>query len=121
MGWSGIQTMSGTEGELYCSLTCILMGILFAVLGNIMPKLKMNGAMGLRTSWSMKNEEVWARSQRLAGMIAFFAGVAIIVEALILRGYVCLFIMAGLILVMVITSVVGSRKIYKNWEKEHNA
>lgn len=121
MAWSGIQTVSGTEGELYCSLSCVLVGIMLAVLGNVMPKLKMNGAMGLRTTWSMKNEEVWARSQRLGGMLAFFAGVAIIVEALILRGYASLFVMMALILAAVIASVVGSRKIYKDWKKEHNA
>ena len=31
-------------------------GILMIILGNVMPKLRMNSIIGLRTKWSMKNE-----------------------------------------------------------------
>lgn len=119
MGWSGIQTMTGTEGELYCSITVVIMGIMFAVLGNVMPKLKMNGAMGVRTPWSTKNEEVWARTQRLGGISMFFGGVAMIVGGLILRGYPALIVMVTVIVAVIVISVIGSYKYYKNWEKEH--
>ncbi len=119
VGYSGIQHISGTEGELYCSAAVILIGILFAALGNIMPKMKMNGLMGLRTSWSMKNEEVWARCQRMGGTVTFFGGVAVILSGIILRGYPSLAAMMIIFLVIFTVMIKGSHQIYTDWEKEN--
>ena len=119
MGYSGIQRISGTEGELYCSAAVILMGILFAVLGNIMPKMKMNGLMGLRTSWSMKNDEVWARCQRMGGTVTFFGGIAVILSGIVLRGYTSLAAMMIIFLVIFAVMIKGSHQIYTDWEKEN--
>ena len=94
------------------------MGILFAVLGNIMPKMKMNGLMGLRTTWSMKNDEVWARCQRMGGTVMFFGGAAIILSGIILRGYPALIAMVILFTVILAVAVNGSHQIYTDWEKE---
>ena len=118
MGYSGIQHLSGTEGELYCSATVILMGILFAVLGNIMPKMKMNGLMGLRTTWSMKNDEVWSRCQRMGGTVTFFGGVAVILSGIVLRGYPSLVAMMIIFLVVFAVMIKGSHQIYTDWEKD---
>ena len=120
IGYTGLQQISGTEGELYCSVTVILIGILFAVLGNIMPKLKMNGLMGLRTTWSMKNDEVWARSQRMGGTVMFFGGAAIILSGIVLRGYPSLAAMMIIFLVIFTVMIKGSHQIYRDWEKENN-
>lgn len=119
IGYSGLERISGTEGELYCSVTAILMGILFAVLGNIMPKMKMNGLMGLRTIWSMKNEEVWARCQRMGGTVTFFGGVAVILSGIVLRGYPSLAAMMIIFLVIFAVMIKGSHQIYNDWEKEN--
>ena len=119
IGYSGLEQITGTEGELYCSVTVILVGILFAVLGNIMPKMKMSGLMGLRTEWSMKNDEVWARCQRMGGTLMFFGGVAIILSGIVLRGYPSLIAMMMIFTVILAVSVKGSHQVYKDWEKEH--
>ncbi len=119
MGYSGLQQINGTEGELYCSAAVILMGILFAVLGNIMPKMKMNGVMGLRTSWSMKNEEVWTRCQRMGGTVTFFGGAAVILSGIVLRGYPALAAMMIIFLVIFAVMIKGSHQIYTDWEKEN--
>lgn len=120
MGYNGLQQISGTESELYCSVTVILMGILFAVLGNVMPKMKMNGLMGLRTTWSMKNETVWERSQRMGGTVTFFGGAAIILSGIILRGYPALVAMTIIFLVVFAVMIKSSHQIYIDWEKENN-
>ena len=120
MAYNGLQQINGTEGELYCSAAVILMGILFAVLGNIMPKMKMNGFMGLRTSWSMKNEEVWTRCQRMGGTVTFFGGIAIILSGIILRGYPSLVAMMTIFLVIFAVMIKGSHQIFTDWEKENH-
>ncbi len=119
IGYNGVQTLQGTSGELYCSVMVILCGIMFAVLGNIVPKLKMNGLLGLRTVWSMKNEEVWARSQRMGGTVLFFGGAAIILAGIILRGFPSVIAAMIIFIVVVAVAVKGSHQIYCDWAKEN--
>lgn len=59
------------------SLLLACMGIGFIVMGNIMPKTKLNSIIGLRTKWSMKNEMTWKRSQRFGGITFIVSGVLI--------------------------------------------
>ena len=50
------------------------MGILFAVLGNMMPKFRQNYFCGIKTPWTYADETVWVRTHRLAGRLFFAAG-----------------------------------------------
>lgn len=58
-------------------------GCLFAYIGNIMPQIKPNYFMGLRTPWTLDNEEVWVKSHRIGGKIMFVGGIAILLSAFI--------------------------------------
>ena len=62
-----------------------IVGVLMIVTGNIMPKLRMNSIMGLRTHWSMKNEVTWKKCQRMGG-ISFIVGGIIIIGVCIVLG-----------------------------------
>lgn len=42
-----------------------LLGVSMIILGSIMPKLRMNAVVGLRTVWSMKNEATWKKANDL--------------------------------------------------------
>ena len=42
-----------------------LLGVSMVLLGNIMPKLRMNSVVGLRTVWSIKNETAWKKANAL--------------------------------------------------------
>lgn len=42
------------------------LGILMVVLGNLLPKSTRNSVVGLRISWSMKNDVVWQKVNALA-------------------------------------------------------
>lgn len=44
-----------------------LMALLFVGLGLIMPRLRRNPIIGIRTPWTLTNEENWARTHRVAG------------------------------------------------------
>lgn len=43
--------------------------LLFLVLGNFMGKVRPNAYMGIRTPWTMKDEEVWHKTHRLSGWV----------------------------------------------------
>ena len=59
------------------------------VIGNVMPKLRMNGLIGLRTGWSMKNETTWKKSQRFGGIVAIVTGVVTIIICCFTKGLLC--------------------------------
>ena len=45
----------------------LLMGLLFVALGLVMPRLRRNPIMGVRTPWTLTSDENWARTHRVAG------------------------------------------------------
>lgn len=69
-----------------------LLGVLFLVLGNIMPRLKSNWWIGIRTPWTLESERVWTATHRLGGWSFVLGGLVMILAALFLpaqaRGWV---------------------------------
>jgi len=53
-------------------------GILFIVIGNYTAKIKSNWFMGIRTPWTLSNEEVWNKTHRLGGKIFILLGLIMI-------------------------------------------
>lgn len=62
-------------------MTLILIGLLFLVLGNYLGKFRANFFMGIKTPWTLANEEVWRKTHRLAGPLFMLAGVVSLVSA----------------------------------------
>jgi uncharacterized membrane protein len=58
--------------------------LLFAFLGNYMPKLRPNRYVGIRTPWTLKSPEVWARTHRLFGRIMLWGSLALVPFCLLL-------------------------------------
>jgi uncharacterized membrane protein len=50
-------------------------GLLLVVLGNGLGKVPQNGVVGIRTPWTLANEEVWTRTNRVGGWLLVLAGV----------------------------------------------
>ena len=66
-------------------------GILFMVMGNSAPKLTRNSFVGIRSPWTLANEEVWWRTHRLAGwLLVLSGGVTVILGFLGYGGLVAL-------------------------------
>lgn len=57
----------------------VALGVLFMVIGNILPKIKPNYYMGLKTPWTLSDEEIWYKAHRLGGKTMFLAGAAILI------------------------------------------
>ena len=54
-----------------------IMGMFFVALGLVLPRVRRNRWVGVRTRWSMSSPEAWARSQRAGGYAMLVAGVLI--------------------------------------------
>ena len=74
-------------------------GVGMVILGNIMPKLRRNSLVGLRTPWSQSSEVVWKKSQRVGGILFMAAGILMIVFCFLLKGVWCF--VAGILVILV--------------------
>lgn len=61
----------------------LIIGAFIFALGLIMPRLRQNGVAGIRTAWTLGNEEVWARTHRLAGYSMAIGGVVTLMSGLV--------------------------------------
>lgn len=103
------ENLNDLEFDMMSGIFAV-MGLAFIILGNIMPKMKRNSVMGLRTSWSMKNDAVWKKCQRFGGISFMAAG------ALTTIG--CLFLFRGtgaLIWTGILTAVMLAADIWYSW------
>ena len=72
-----------------------IIAMLMIVTGNLMPKLRMNSMIGLRTYWSMKNEATWKKSQHIGGISFIIGGIIIIGICIVMKGTPCLLSVLG--------------------------
>ena len=59
------------------------LGLLFIVIGNVLPKLRWNYVVGVRTPWTLADERVWDRTHRFGGWAMVLGGLAILIGGLI--------------------------------------
>jgi uncharacterized membrane protein len=58
-------------------------GLVFAVMGNYLPKVPSNWFVGVRTPWTLSSERSWNLTHRLAGKAFLLAGLALIAITLV--------------------------------------
>lgn len=84
------------------------LGIALILIGNLMPRLRMNSTIGLRTPWSMKNELTWKKCQHFGGISFLLAGILILLCAFLTRGLLCALFAGIILLLTVIVDIVYS-------------
>jgi uncharacterized membrane protein len=57
-------------------IVLVLTALLFVALGLVMPRVKRNPILGVRTAWTLTSDENWARTHRVAGYAMVMGGVA---------------------------------------------
>lgn len=55
-------------------LTCLLVGLGFVMIGNYMPKTRLNFTLGIKLRWTLANEENWYATHRFAGKLWMITG-----------------------------------------------
>ena len=61
----------------------ILLGVTFLVLGNYLPKCKMNAYIGIKLPWTYSSDENWRRTHRLGGFVWVACGVILLVNVVV--------------------------------------
>jgi uncharacterized membrane protein len=60
-------------------LVLVLAGFFFVALGLVLPRVKRNPIIGIRTAWTLRSDENWARTQRVGGYCMVAAGIVSVV------------------------------------------
>lgn len=98
----------------YQKIMAIALSISWIVIGNVLPKLKQNGLVGIRTPWTLASENNWYKTHRVGGKIAVITGIT--------SGLLCLFVFSGEIgiwvslgssIAMLVPIVIYSYLVYK--------
>ena len=89
-----------------------LMGLLFAVMGNYLPKTRMNKTIGIKVYWAYTSEENWNATHRFGGKVWFIGGICMIFAALLPEKW-CIAVMMAAILVLCVIPVVYSWRYYR--------
>lgn len=88
-------------------VTC-LVGCLFIVTGNILPKIKTNFYMGIKTPWTLSHPDVWNKTQRLSGRIMFAVGIVLVFAGIFFQPQIAMvLIIVGAIILTVISTVMS--------------
>ncbi len=70
-----IVSESFSPGKISVAHTVtVLLGLLFVFIGNLLPKIKSNFFLGIRTPWTLSDTTVWHKTHRLAGALFFVCG-----------------------------------------------
>lgn len=95
-------------------IVLLFMGVLFMVMGNYLPKSKQNFTFGIKTPWTLNDEENWNKTHRLAGKIWVIGGAAVCLTSFLESPVV----MIGILIVMAAVPYVYSYRIYKSKKEE---
>ena len=91
----------------------VALGIVLIIVGNVMPKARMNSLCGLRTPWSMKNEVTWKKSQRFGGISFVVAGAVMVVVSLLTHRWICFAWAMGILLSVAVVDVIYTYRVAK--------
>lgn len=92
------------------SIMPVFMGVLFLVLGFILPKCKQNYTIGIKLPWTLHDEKNWDKTHKLAGKLWIYGGIIMVVSGL----FNLTFLFMAIIFALVIIPTVYSYLIYKN-------
>ena len=84
----------------------LLLGLMFIIIGNYLPKARQNYTIGIKIPWTLANEENWNRTHRLAGYLWMICGILMILISL--TRFVPAEWLVGIFLIMVLVPCIYS-------------
>ena len=106
---------SGIEEISVC-----LFGWMFLIIGNYLPKCKMNATIGVKLPWTYSSEENWNRTHRFAGKVWVVCGL-LMMSTVFLPANIGGAVLISSFLAMVLVPTIYSYLFYKKESKEGKA
>jgi uncharacterized membrane protein len=95
----------------------LLIGLLFIFMGNYMGKIKPNWFMGIRTPWTLSNDEVWTKTHRLGGKLFMLLGAFMLLSPVLPSKLIFIGMMV-LLVALVMGTMVYSYLLFRKIKKQ---
>jgi uncharacterized membrane protein len=89
----------------------VIIGLLFAFLGNYSKTIKPNYFIGIKTPWTLENEEVWKKTHELGGKLWFVGGL-LMALTFVLPNNIQFYTFMGITAVITIIPILYSYRIF---------
>lgn len=93
-----------------------IMGIMFIVVGNYLPKCKQSYTVGIKLPWTLNDEENWNRTHRMGGKLWVISGIILLLSMLLPANAMVVVVLA-VIGVSVLVPTVYSYLLFREKEK----
>jgi uncharacterized membrane protein len=87
-------------------------GVLLAVIGNVLTQARQNWFFGIRTPWTLSSERAWRETHRLGGRLMVAGGLFLVAIGVLAPGLLALGIMLGAV-APALVAVVYSYLVWK--------
>ena len=94
----------------------LILGIVFTVIGNYLPKCKPNYTIGIKLPWTLDDETNWYKTHRMAGYVWLGAGLTCVMSAVLGASQIVFVVLLIAAIVPTIYSYLLYRKQQKNSE-----
>lgn len=98
-------------------ITSLLMGTVFIVIGNYLPKCRQNYTIGIKVKWTLESEENWNATHRFGGKVWVIGGLLIMISSF-LPETTFIWVMVSAILILAIVPIIYSYLYYKKQLRE---
>lgn len=98
------------------NLVLAAVGLLFALMGNFMPKAGSNFGFGIRNMWTLSSDTVWRNTHRMAGKLWFAGGLLLFLLGLSPLEKLALYLPA--VLLFLILGLVPTAYSFLLWRRE---
>ncbi len=92
----------------------LTLGLAWAYIGNLMPSMKPNYFVGIRTPWTLESENNWRATHNLGGKIWFIGGILLAILCLILPASKATIAFLSITTIIVFVPLIYSFIYYKN-------
>lgn len=99
------------------NIIVFVMGFVFVLIGNYMPKCTQSRTLGIKIKWTLENEENWNATHRFSGKIYLICGAVTMIAALFLKKTLA-FVFLPILFLNVLLPVIYSYVFYKKHKGE---
>jgi len=116
--FAGFMVLGNAAGTAVrpTALMNAFLGVLFIFMGNYMPKCTQNKVLGIRLPWTLKSEENWRKTHRLAGRL-WIAGGFMLILCAFLKDPLQMPLLLVILLILCAVPAVYSYKLHKKEQR----
>ncbi len=91
----------------------IVVGLLLAVIGNWLGKVRRNFYIGIRTPWTIANDVVWEKTHRVGSKLMVLVGLVAAAAGFVAPSWLCFVILVGGVLLLFVWAMAYSLYWYR--------